>query len=320
MKGFRYSIFILAVLQLGGCASSLQTQTLLEQPPVDIPMQHRIRELPFFPQEAYQCGPAALATLLNSRGIASTPDSLVPMVYIPGQQGSYQLELLAASRALGGLAYTLEPSMDNLIQEVSANNPVLVLQNLSLAAFPQWHFAVVKGFDLERETVLLNSGIVEDYEVSMKTFERTWRRADYWAFTVVSPGQVPVTADPLQYFLAVVDFQESFGNQASVNQAYQAGLRYWPDDRNLNMAFANSLYEQGQYEHAAEIFRRVIAQHQDYAPAYNNLAHLFHEQGNYTEALQLATLATQLDGTGNAAYANTLRMIESSLADSQARH
>lgn len=80
------------------------------------------------------------------------------------------------------------------------------------------------------------------------------------------------------------------------------------------MAFANYLYEQNQYDNAAALFEQVIQKHQDYAPAYNNLAHLCYEQGNYAEALQLATMATELDSSGNAAYANTLQMIESKLA------
>lgn len=147
----------------------------------------------------------------------------------------------------------------------------------------------------------------------MSTFERTWRRADYWAFTVVNPGHVPATADQAKYFLAIVDFQESYSDKQAVNQAYQAGLRRWPDDRNLGMAFANYLYAQNQLSSAAEYFRHVIAVHQDYAPAYNNLAHLYYEQGNYSEALQLALKAKQLGSPDIPAYDSTLQMIRQRL-------
>ena len=61
----------------------------------------QLSSVPFYPQEAYQCGPAALAGVLGAAGVAATPSSLAPQVYLPGRQGSLQLELMAASRRAG---------------------------------------------------------------------------------------------------------------------------------------------------------------------------------------------------------------------------
>ncbi|HHK0959736.1 TPA: hypothetical protein ACQQQD_006485, partial [Pseudomonas aeruginosa] len=46
---------LLAAL-LGGCAQPPESAAL--------PARVELRDVPFFPQEAYQCGPAALATML----------------------------------------------------------------------------------------------------------------------------------------------------------------------------------------------------------------------------------------------------------------
>ena len=53
------------VVALGGCASLVpQTISLRDAWPAGVPEQVELGAVPFFPQEDYQCGPAALATTL----------------------------------------------------------------------------------------------------------------------------------------------------------------------------------------------------------------------------------------------------------------
>jgi len=78
------------------------------------------------------------------------------------------LPLLSEAGQASGLA--------DLRQAGVYRGPVLLLQNLVVKRYPRWHFAVVKGFDLERGRVTLNSGLHEDYEMSLNTFERKWGR------------------------------------------------------------------------------------------------------------------------------------------------
>src|SRR3569623_1363896 len=126
--------------------------------PADLTHAVELDAVPFFPQERYQCGPAALATVLAWSGAAVTADQLVPQVYLPARQGSLQPELLAAARRYQRLPYVLEPDLAALLREVGAGHPVLVLQNLGLSWAPRWHNAVVVGYDLARDEVVLRSG------------------------------------------------------------------------------------------------------------------------------------------------------------------
>ncbi len=306
-------LFFLFLVHLAGCASTLQTQQLLSQPPNDLSTTHFIPDLPFFAQEDYQCGPAALATVLVDAGIDTSPDELVPLVYIPGRKGSFQLELTAASRSLGGFAYTLDNNLLALLSEVNAGNPVLVLQNLGLSIYPQWHFAVVKGYDLENRLVILNSGTIEDYQLSLSTFERTWRRTNFWAITIVQAGEIPATAEADKYFLALVDFQTSYSDQQVVSRAYRAGISQWPANPNLSMAFGNYLYELGDLEAAADVLLNLTLQNKTYAPAYNNLAHVLYELGQYQSALSFAESAIEFGGAGIQSFLNTRQMIQEKL-------
>jgi predicted double-glycine peptidase len=301
-------VCLAATLFLGACMSPPQSAALRRQTPPEFPAPVLLEQIPFFPQEAYQCGPAALATVLVASNLAVTPGQLLALVYVPERKGSFQFELLAAARSHGRIAYLVDPTMTALFSEVRAGHPVLVMQNLGVAWYPRWHYAVLKGFDPDREEVLLNTGIYENYRMSFATFERTWARSNHWAMLALEPGTLPVTANPSSYFSALVALEET-NPAASLAAAYRGGLQAWPADRNLLMGYGNLLYAQAQPEAAAAQFGLVTEQYPDYAPAWNNLAQILFEQGEREQALFHARQAVALGGDLLATYRATLRMI-----------
>src|SRR3990167_1837018 len=88
------------LIWLGGCATQ-QTQALLETHPWQLPQQMELDEVQFYQQDVYQCGPASLAMVLDAGGVKVTPQELTPQVYLPGREGSLQVEMLAATRRNG---------------------------------------------------------------------------------------------------------------------------------------------------------------------------------------------------------------------------
>lgn len=304
---------LLCVAALTACATPPQSASLLQQLPGNLAEPVALADVPFFPQDQYECGPAALATVLVASGISVVPDDLVPLVYVPERKGSFQVEVVAAARSFGRLAYTLPPTLEALFTEVRNGTPVLVLQNLGLPSYPKWHYAVVKGFDLERKRIVLNSGVHEDYVMALGTFERTWARAGSWGMVVLEPGQVPETAEALPYFNAVVAL-ELEGHPETARAGYKSGLARWPDDRNLLMAYGNLLYGEGELSAAAASFRAVTKYHPAYAPAHNNLAQLLFELGQLDQALAAARTAVALGGDYSATYQETIQLISAASA------
>ncbi len=297
---------------LAACAGTPQSDSLLArqahapQPPV------LLRQVPFFPQELYQCGPAALAMVLQSSGVAVTPEALVPLVYVPARQGSLQIEMIATARSHGRLVQQVAPSLDALLAEVQAGRPVLVLQNLALDWYPRWHYAVVKGFDLERGRLILNSGLEENYELPLPVFERTWARAEHWGIVTLVPGTLPVSAEPGPYFTALADLTGHVAPQ-DLLQAYQVGLQRWPQERNLHMGLGNLLVTLGDPGAASEVFAQVLLDHPQFAPAHNNLAHTLLALGRPAEALPHAEQAVALGGELLPSYQATLRSVRAAL-------
>lgn len=294
---------------LSACASAPQSAALRQQTPPEFTAPVLLRQVPFYPQQLYQCGPAALATLLGASGVQVTPEQLVPLVYVPEREGSFQVEMVATTRSHGRLAYRIAPTLDALLSEVVAGHPVLVLQNLALSLYPRWHFAVVKGFDLERRKLILNSGLYEDYEISTAVFERTWARADHWGVLALEPGSMPAKPEAAPYFSALAAIEQDIA-PALVNRAYVSGLQAWPTDRNLLMGYGNRLYAEKFAAAAAIQFGKVIAHYPDYAPAHNNLANVLFEQGQQEPALLHAREAVRLGGDYLENYRETLHMID----------
>ncbi|HBA08681.1 MAG TPA: hypothetical protein DCW48_03220, partial [Methylotenera mobilis] len=267
---FRNVLMLAFFLLLNACAATGVRETVQNK---DLPRQHELTKTPFFPQELYHCGPAALATALNAIDINVTPDQLVPEVYIPARQGSLQIEMLAASRRHGALSVKVAPRLDAVLKEVAAGNVVVVMQNLGLSWAPSWHYAVVVGYNLEQEKVWLRSGTFERFEMTLSTFQRTWARSEYWAFVALKPGSLPASDDPDAVAKAIVAFEKN-SNKKDAYLSYDAAVKRWPNHLVLLMGLGNSAYALGNYSHATSAFRDATAAHPDSAAAHNNLANM----------------------------------------------
>ncbi|MBT0964108.1 PA2778 family cysteine peptidase [Denitromonas iodatirespirans] len=307
MRGAWAAACLVALLAaLTGCA--VQTPRLLAAPPADLPPRVELTATPFFPQEDYQCGPAALATALSAAGIPTRPDALVDRVFLPGRQGSLQIEMLVGARGRGAVATRIPGTLEALMRETNDGNPVVVLQNLGLSWAPSWHYAVVIGYDLDAAHFVLRSGPLERQQLAFSTFEHTWDRSGRWAFVVTPPGALPTTASEAEVTRALVAFEHN-APPAAAARAYRSALARWPDNLTLAMGLGNTLYAQGETSGAAAVFRDAAQRHDD-AAAYNNLAIVLLEQGRRDEARRAAQRAVSLGGPFQAQAADTLKRVD----------
>lgn len=279
---------LLSGIILAGCA----TRPVIEADP-GLPARVELTEVPFHPQERYQCGPAALATVFNSRGVAVTPEALVPEVYLPAREGSLQAEMIASTRRHGLLPVALEGGMNALLRELAAGNPVLVLQNLGLGWYPRWHYAVAVGYDRDAETVLLRSGTQARRETGFGVFERTWARSRHWALVVVPPDRVPVTASALGYLEAAAGF-EAVGSTTLAEQAYTTATRHWPEEPLAWLGLGNARFALGETSAAEAAYREALARDPRRVFAWNNLAYTLQRLGCPAEAREAAACAHRL--------------------------
>lgn len=293
-------------------SSALSCGHLNHDPPPlpgpSLPARVEIYSVPFYPQEAYQCGPAALAMVLQWTQADVRPQELISEVYTPARQGSLQPALISAARHRSRLAYGIE-SVEALLKELVVGHPVIVLQNLGLNWFPRWHYAVVIGYDLKKDAVTLHSGKEARRQVDWSLFVRTWQRADYWGLVVLPAWELPATADEKSYLSAVLGLEEA-GQWEGAVTAYSKALERWPYSMGALMGLGNSRYALGNLTGAERAFRRAIEVHPQNGAAFNNLAHVLAEQGQYAEALQMIRRAVALGGPNDPLYRQTLNEIK----------
>ena len=250
---------ILLSIFLAACASRpVQTEHILSDSSIVL-RQHEIKDVPFLKQNAHHCGPSTLAMTLNYWGNNVSSEEVARLVYTPGMKGSLQTDMISAARRLGYMAVPIE-GLSALLSEVAHDHPVIVFENLALTWLPQWHYAVVYGFDLNQETVIMHSGPEQAKHWSLQKFERSWMLADYWGLVVLKPGELAASAGEFANASAASAL-ESLGLIDEAEQSYQAILRRWPESLVALIGMGNVEYKKGRPHEALNYFRKATEAH-----------------------------------------------------------
>lgn len=295
-----------------GCAAlaAPQTSALLAQPD-GLPLRSERREVPFFPQTPYHCGPAALATVLSHAGMPADPDMLAAQLFLPSRKGTLQAEMLAGARRSGALAVRLPATLPASLHEAVDGHPPVVLLNLGLGWLPRWHYAVLIGHDLEASELLLRSGTTERASFSMATFEHTWSRAGSWAFVVTPPGELPRSATEADAQQAALGFERVAAPQQAA-RVWQSLVDRWPANLVACMGLGNARHAAGDLRGAATAYEQAARRH-DSAAAWNNLAQALHELGDAARARQAAEHAVDRARTAEPALLGTALQTQAEL-------
>lgn len=279
----------------------------LPQPP-ESPTKAMVEGVPFFAQEELQCGPAALAMVLDWSGVAVQPTDLSAEVYTPGLKGSLQSALIGATRRHGRVAYPISGS-ESMLAEISAGHPVIVLVNLSFFWYPKWHYAVVIGYDQQQGKVILHSGLTAGEVLSSRIFMNIWKRSEYWGLAVLPPDHLPASGEEIDWLAAVAGLEQAGQWQAAAT-GYTTALSRWHESYAAWMGLGNSRYRLHDLDGSAEAFRQASLLQPKNGMAFNNLAHVLAEQGKRQEALAAARHAIELGGQFGDTFRQTLKDIE----------
>jgi len=265
-----------AALLLTACASNATRSQLPPGAAVEL------EKTPFFAQAEYQCGPAALATVLVASGVEVIPEDLVSQVYVPDRRGSFQAEMVASARRYQRVPVPLPQTLAAIVAELRSGQPVLVFLNLGLRAIPVWHYAVVVGYDPAARTMVLRSGRERRERMSLARFDAAWQRADRWAVTLTPATNIPATATIQSWVAASAPF-ESLGQWTTAESAYGAAAERWPEAALPQTALGNVRAAQRKWLPAIEAYTTALSREVD-AGVLNNRASVLMELGCQNEA------------------------------------
>src|SRR5690606_26668670 len=277
-----YAALLMLPWLLGGCQL---------QPPAPHDNTDTRLNVPFFAQQEYQCGPAALASMLQAAGTPASPDKLVDEVWLPGRRGSLAMELAAAARARGHLVYPVTTEAQ-LLEELDADHAVLIRQNLLFDWWPRWHFAVVTGYAAHGGEFFLHSGTRRDMRVDRNWFMRRWHKADNEGFVVLTQGKLPAHSEATTLLQAIEDVRRS--SKSPALSYWQAAVARYPDSALMHFAHGNALYQAGNKQAARDAFRRAVMLQPTLHAGWNNLASVLNELGDVDDARQAIARAIVL--------------------------
>lgn len=250
--------------------------------------------------------------LLNYAGTRVTAEELVSQVYLPARKGSLQIEIVASTRRYQHIPYVIPAQFESLLLEIAAGNPVLILQNLGFSWAPLWHYAVVIGYHLPLQRIILHSAAEAEKRMPIKTFLRTWQRADNWGLVITATDKIPASAVEKSYLQAITDLKNSNNNKIT-HRAYVAAALRWPKGLLSLISLGNSFYNRGELIMAEKNYRLATHFHPLSGLALNNLAQTLFDLHKNNAAQEIALRAVAIDGVFITQARKTLQQIKNRL-------
>ncbi len=273
----RSALVLLCAGLLAGCAGEWPALTGSARETGDRAL---VANVPFFPQEGFQCGPAGMAMVLGWSGLDIKPQALDARM-----KGASDPRRVLADYAnhYGRLAYPITGTQA-MVTELAAGHPVLVVQNLGVESRPLWNCVVAIGFDRAANEVLAHAGDHANKRMSLRLFERLWADSEQWGLVVLKPGELPAAARQEDYVKAAYALQRA-GRYWEAVLAYDAALATWSSDPTALMGLGASLYLLGDPLGAAEAYRAAALAAPDPTPARAALEQIATELGRAQMAI-----------------------------------
>ena len=152
--------------------------------PERFPDAVRLHDVVPYTQEPEQCGPYALASLLEYMGIRTDPAGLSSRLYSPGAGGTLTMDLFLEAGRQGLDARQVRGSAGQLRDEIRENNPVIVLLNYPGLSRKAGHFVLVAGYSDHPPGVFLVWGDGKLSWMNQEKFDTFWSGSESWMLTV----------------------------------------------------------------------------------------------------------------------------------------
>jgi ABC-type bacteriocin/lantibiotic exporter with double-glycine peptidase domain len=160
--------WFLLLLCLAGCGPFRQVDW--QRGRADV---HFVEDVPFFRQAGpYDCGPAALASLLAHGGRSIPPDTIASEVVLPKLRGSLLPDLENYARRQGFATRSGRGDLALLRQAIQMGRPVLIPLEMGMKPVSFPHYIVVFGYDTGG--FLVHAGEKESVFIAAAELDRRW--------------------------------------------------------------------------------------------------------------------------------------------------
>lgn len=275
-RGLKTLALSLMVLGLGACAT---TATTFATDQAEFQAAHLAEKriaVPLIVQAKAQCGPATLTMALKHIEPGVLLEAITAMSFTPKAEGSFQNDILSATRRAGYTPYPIQ-SVGQLIAAVVNDLPVVVFQNLGFWWSPVWHYALIVGYQEDPPNFLLHTGDQAYQRVGLAQFLKTWDRGDRWAYVMTAPETIPPMASLEQALENAAVFSRRGQNPQSL-KVYRSTADRFLSSFQAYAGLGLELAALGRTAEAIKAFERAIQLRPKHPGLYYNLAALYHRQ------------------------------------------
>ena len=202
------TLIVGCVTSLAGCAGSVSPQ--IKRLPERVELSGR-----FYKGVANQSGPQVLASMLSQQGIVITPGLLDKPLHLPGGEAQLQQNMQNLAREYGMMVYPLDSNLPALLTQVAAGYPVMVRFTEGSALWSEPRYAILSGYNRQKQTVLLRAGMDQRLLMSFGSFESAFKDAGGWAVLIQAPTQIPANVDQQRWLKAANDLAQAGQEQAA---------------------------------------------------------------------------------------------------------
>ncbi len=165
---------VIVVIILSGCAG-IENQGKERRGGV-------ILSVPFFSQDAYQCGPVSLAEVFNFWGDKVTPGEIAGDIFKSRLKGTLSMDMLLYPRRAGFSTSAYKGGMDDLRDKIRNGYPLIVLVDFGFYVIEKNHFMVIVGYN--SNGVFAHSGKEKEKFFTYSELQRIWKKTDYWTLLI----------------------------------------------------------------------------------------------------------------------------------------
>lgn len=252
----------------------------------------------------YDCGPEALAAVLQYEGDNIPLDQVVSAIYSPERKGTHSLDLLLYARKRGYHASLDRGSLSFLKAHVDQQDPVIIMVEMTALATAirpvvelpaQFHFFVVVGYNDNHKSVVCAGYGLSRYLVGYEDLVRAWEKTDFYALTVrKSAGKVRSTEEASTHYEAGTQ-HEARGDAGPALEAYTRALEADPEFALARVGIGNAWMARGDFAMAIKAYEAALDRAPALPSALNNLSWALLDSGSSGERAEaLARRAVEL--------------------------
>jgi predicted double-glycine peptidase len=146
-----------------------------------------IRDVPFYTDTNYQCGPSSLASVINywyaktQAASRISPAIISAEIYSRGARGTLGMDIELYAKKTGFQTTQYSGNIDDLKHNIVREVPLIVLVDYGMFFYQRNHFMVVTGYS--GDGIIVHSGS-EEKIVPYAEFEKIWRKTRFWTLVI----------------------------------------------------------------------------------------------------------------------------------------